>query len=374
MFAPPPLPRTLAASLRDIQAEKPAVRASAVSDLVRHAARDDEARRTAIPLFEKALGDDSPVVRSAAAVALADVRGKEALPALLVAIEDVDAHTRQMAINALGEIGDPRAMPRLRRALTDARPDVRYQAVIAFTRIASAAQTDAKDGFEDVRFALGRALEDDDESVRYIALRLVEEHAEAKVDGVEETARTRRLEPLVPRVVALLEGPVPHVALAAAIALAKLGKPEGRRLILRVIDGTAKRASPDKEDEREAVEMAGALGLREAIPALERRAWGVTRVLRDTCAFHAKIALARMGHERAVGEILRDLGSAKRPVREGAVVAAGRARLAQARETIEKLADVDADLVRAALADIEGKPGSSGRSASESTESTEPDS
>jgi HEAT repeat protein len=250
-----------------------------------------------------------------------------------------------MAINALGEIADVRAVQRLRRALTDTRPDVRYQAVIAFTRIASARGT--QDDRQDIVETLGRALEDDDESVRYIALRLAEEHAEAD--------RSLGLESLVPRVVALLEGPVPHVALAAAIYLSKLGRTEGRMLLLRVIEGTAKRASPDKEDEREAVEIAGALELREAIPALERRAWGVTRVVRDTCAFHAKIALARMGHERAVREILKDLESPRRPVREAAIVTAGRARLSQARATIEKLADVEAELVRIALAEIDGK-------------------
>jgi HEAT repeat protein len=353
MFAPPPLPRTLAASIRDLAADKPSVRASAVSDLARHAARDDETRRTALPHLEKALTDDSPAVRSAAAIALADLRGKEALPALLVAMEDADIHTRQMAINALGEIADVRAIQRLRRALTDERPDVRYQAVIAFTRVAR-----GQDDTSDVVEALDHALEDPDESVRYIALRVAEEMVEASPEKKDGDALRAGFEALVPRVLALLEGPTPHVALAAAIYLAKTGRTEGRDLIQRVIDGTARRASPDKEDEREAVEIAGALGLREAIPALERRAWGVTRVVRDTCAFHAKIALARMGHERAVREILKDLEASKRPVREAAIVAAGRARLAPARPVIEKLGDVDADLVKIALAEIDREPAS----------------
>ena len=55
-----------------------------------------------------------------------------------------------------------------------------------------------------------------------------------------------------------------------------------------------------REDEREAVEIAGTLEMHDLVPDLERRAFGLTRHLRDTCAFHATIALARLGHERAV--------------------------------------------------------------------------
>jgi HEAT repeat protein len=175
--------------------------------------------------------------------------------------------------------------------------------------------------------------------------------AEERVEPVEPVdgdAGGGALAGLAPRAIELLTDPARSVALAAAIYLSKLGREEGTALLLGVVDGSAK-GKPDKEDEREAVEMAGALGLREAIPALERRAWGVMRVARDTCSFHAKIALARMGHERAVKEILDDLASSKRPVREAAVVAAGRAKLTQAKATIEGLADVDADLVRIAL-------------------------
>jgi len=340
MFAPPPLPRTLQASVRDLSSTKPATRASAAADLVRHAASSEETRAMALPLLEKALGDDSAIVRSAVCVALADLRAKEALPALLVAVEDVDVHTRQMAINALGEIGDVRAGPRLRRALTDPRPDVRYQAVIAFTRI-------VREDCEEVVRALARALDDEHESVRYIALRVAEER-------IDEDTHAG-LEPLAARVVPLVADPVPHVALVAAIYLAKVGRSEGHTLLENVVCSTGRygRAGPEKEDEREAVEMAGALGLRETIPALERRAWGALRVVRDTCAFHAKIALARMGHDRAVKEILTDLGSSKRQVREAAVVAAGRARLVQARATIEKLEGrAEPLLVQHALAEL----------------------
>ena len=66
----------------------------------------------------------------------------------------------------------------------------------------------------------------------------------------------------------------------------------------------------------------------------------------------AKIALARMGHPRAVAEILRDLESSRREVLSAAVVAAGRAGLTAARERIRARQDdvADRELVDDALA------------------------
>jgi HEAT repeat protein len=330
MFQPPPLPRTLEASLRDLASERPAVRTSAIRDLARHAARDEAARLRAIPLFERALKDDEHgEVRGAAAVALADVKGNEALATILAAVEDVDAYVRQMALSALGEIGDARAVPRLTRALGDERPEVRYQALIAYARVASA---------EEVASALVRATDDRDRAIRYIALRL----AEDRIGTADE-------DPVRERATALLEDDAPEVRLAAAIHLAKIGDVAGRALLLKVISG----ATPSEpEDEREAVELAGAIGLMEAVPDLERRAWGLARYVKDTCAWSARIALARMGNARAVGEILKDLGSLRRDTRDAAVVAAGRAQLLEARAKIAALGpdEADRDLVREALA------------------------
>jgi hypothetical protein len=108
------------------------------------------------------------------------------------------------------------------------------------------------------------------------------------------------------------------------------------------------------------IELASELDLRAAIPDLERRAWGTRRVLRTilswgagdgtSCAWHARTALARMGHERARAEILADLASWRRETREAAVVAAGRARMGEARLSLENMrGSVDAGLLREAL-------------------------
>ena len=344
MLAPSPLPRNLEAAFRDLASEKASTRVSAIRDVVRHALRADETRTRALPLLEKALrGDPAAAVRSEAAVGLADVRGVEALAGLLVAVEDEDPHVRQMAIAALGEIGDARATQRLERALRDERPEVRYQAVIAYARV-------ERDDGRSVANALARALDDSDEAIRYIAMRVAEEYG---IDG--EPLRDARL---AARAGELIDAPDPALAVVAAIYLARLGESRGRNVVIDII--AERRHTPELEDEQACVELAGELPLREAIPQLERRIWGTRRVLRKflswgagdgaSCAWHARIALARLGHERARAEILADLASWRRETREAAVVAAGRARLGEARGALESLGGtVDDALVREAL-------------------------
>jgi hypothetical protein len=260
----------------------------------------------------------------------------------LVAAFDDEAYVRQMALNALGEIGDARALPRLRRALSDERPEVRYQTIIAFARIADRAEGIDASEVDDILFA---ALDDSDPAIVHIALRVAEERLD---DGRPPDGR------LVARARALVaddSNTSPHVRLVAAILLAKSGDDRGKDLVMRIVRGERiGREAPDKEDERAAVELAGDLG-KEAIPFLERRAYGAMRFVKDTCAFHARIALARLGHERARREILSELASTRREVLEAAIVSAGRARLTEAKDAIERLtsAVADPELTREAL-------------------------
>ena len=350
MLGPPLLPRNLEAAVRDLTSQKPQGRASAVEDLVRHAKTDDAVRTRALPLLVERLKDDHPAVRSAAAVALGDLDATEAVTALLVTVEDDDAHVRQMAINALGEIGDERALPRLRRSLKDARPEVRYQSIIAFARAFDrAGGTDSSE----VDDALFEAASDEDDAIAHIALRVAEERLDGgrALDG-RLLARARAL-------VGPAAGASPHVMLVAAILLAKAGDDRGHELVLRVVKGDKIGGqATDKEDERAAVELAGELGLEAAVGHLERRTWGALRFVRDTCPFHARIALARMGHERARKEILGELGSSRREVLSGAVVSAGRARMTEVRDVIAKLtsAAVDPELTREALLALDTPP------------------
>ncbi len=330
--------------MRDVSSERPEVRVSAIADLVRHARLSDAAHARAVPLLAERLSDPHAAVRSAAAVALGDVGAHEAIPALVVAMEDADGHVREMAINALGEIADSRALPRLRRALRDARPEVRYQAVIAFTHIAERAE-----GLEtsEVDDALFDAVSDPDDAIAHIALRLAEERLDAGHRPDERLlVRARAL-------VSENSEASSSVTLVAAILLAKSGDRRGHPLLLSLVSsGRIHGESAAIEDERAAVELVGQLGLEEATPYLVRRAWGVTRWFRDTCAFHARIALARLGHARARAEILRELRSKRSEVLSGAIVSAGRARMVEARDILEALpaSSVDPELRREALA------------------------
>jgi hypothetical protein len=199
-------------------------------------------------------------------------------------------------------------------------------------------------------------MQDADGAIRYIALRLAEEASQGAFPGCPAVARTAIYE----RAAALMGDPRPDVALAAAILIAKqrgasaddaaIG--QARTLILEIVARHRKPEVP--EDEQEAVELTGELGMKEAMPHLERRAWGLGRFVSETCAWHAKIALARMGHSRAVAEILRDLESTRQGTLSAAVVAAGRARLVSAKDRIvARSKDVaDRQLIDDALAKL----------------------
>lgn len=311
MWLPSQLPRKLAACERDVRSQKADVRASAITDLVAHT-RSAETRERALELIASALADESPRVRARAAIALADGDGgHEHIDALLRAIDDDDDEVRQLAVTALGEIGDERAVTRLTRAAEDERPSMRYQATIALARLKSAG--------DEVRVkTLLRASSDEDFNVRYIAMRLAEEHFATQAPPSEIPERLRL------RAAALLDDDERDVSIAAAIFLGHAGDERAKAVLRRVVRGEL---VAQREDEREAVEIVGVLDMRDVIPDLEKRAFGLKRHVRDTCAFHATIALARMGHARAIEAIRKDMTSRDEKRREAGTIAATRAQL-----------------------------------------------
>jgi len=332
----------------------------AVGDLADHA---DAARGRVIGALERTLRDDAePSVRAAAALALADIRAEEALPALLLAVEDADPYVRQMALAALGEIGDARASGRLRRALEDERPEIRFQAVMAFPRVC-ARREEACD-------ALLRATRDPDPLVCHIALRMIEELGADTADAAQPAGIPVEL---MERARALLDHASPLVRGAAAVLLARGGVETAAAHPVLLEAATGALGGVDREDEAAAIELCGELGLEGARPALERRAFGgVLGLGRDPLFWHARVALARMGHERAAADILRDLRARDRDRRTLAVAAAGRARLGAAREILLSMrgdaqrADPSAlEEALAALSDREdGSPDATGGAAS----------
>lgn len=381
MFGRTLLPRTLEAAIRDISSTKVNIRVDAIREIVPHG---DESRERVVRALEGALRDPAPPVRSAAAVALADLRANEALPSLLIALEDDDANVRQMAITALGEIGDPRATERLRRALSDKRAEIRFQAAIAFPRVC-ASRADALS-------ALVAATHDPDPLVCHIALRMAEELGDDAPDPPAGNAATHSNEPgagendagrrmhgseeddgrgvvhpeLLARARALVDHESATVRIVAAILLARAGEDAGHAILAAVARGDL--VSQDREDEAAAIELCGELGLETSRAGLERRAFGGL-IRRDHFAWHARVALARMGHERAVREIVGELGARDRDRRTLAVAAVGRARIAVAREILEAMrgdeARADQGTVDGALAALlsDDEPSASSREA-----------
>lgn len=364
MFRPPPLPRTLEAALRDAADPKPSVRVDALAELAPHAATD---RARVVAALERALDDTHPPARAIALQVLGAVEAEEVLPAILVRCEDDDAAVRQEAIAALGAIRDERACGKLERALVDGRPEVRFQAVMAYPRVCRARG--------DVVEALVRATGDEDEHVAHIALRMAEELAGARAPlaGVDPEADPEELAvdddaiddddatpadvpaPILERARTLLTHRSPRVRAVAAIVLARAGDPAGHGVLVGVVDGSV--PTPEAEDVAAAIHLAGRLRLTGARRALERRAFGgLLGFGRDATAWHARTALARMDHERATREVLRDVESRDPGRRALAVVAAGQARLQAARPALTRIAGrsgAEATLASRALAALD---------------------
>jgi HEAT repeat protein len=238
-----------------------------------------------------------------------------------------------MALAAVGELGDRRAGERLRRALSDPRPEVRFQAVIAFTRVVP----------DEALQAIDQALDDADASIRYIAVRCAEEYT---------LGHDRSVPPeLVARAETLLGDPDATVRVAAAVLLSRCGQRMGVPLLVEVARGRV--TTREHEDEAAAVELLGELGVTEAVPHLERRAFAILGFGEGRFAWQALVSLARMGHLRARARIMRDLRSWSRDRRTLAVAAAGRAELAEARPIVEAMkgdeARADAGTVALAL-------------------------
>jgi HEAT repeat protein len=324
VFGVDQLPRSFDAALRDVEDKKAAVRVSAVRDLARHAATPEGARATTA-LVTALSADVSAEVRGAAALALADAGARGALAALVDAVQDTHLHVRQMALIALGELGsneDEAVIAAVRDALADDAPALRFQALIACARLDPPSA-------EPVLLA---ATRDADDEVRHVSFRLLEERATtgelAVVPSADVLAVARG---------ALQDG-VLAVRLAAAILLGRAGDRSGAPVLAEAAG--ARSAGLDPEDEQATIVLAGDLELREAIPALERRAFGTLGVGQDPFAYEARIALARLGDARARAAILRGLGAWSRDARTLAVVAAGRARIPEARAAIEAMKGV----------------------------------
>jgi HEAT repeat protein len=336
MFGLRSLPRTLEAALRDLGHAKNETRISALRDLVRLASTEDRSR--ALSALCAVLASDAELhVRAAAALALGDADAQESRDALLAAARTGPVQVREMALAALGEIAepnDPTVLELLEAARADAAPELRFQALIALNRLARS----------ELAERLADASRDLDAEVRQIAFRLAEEQV---ADGITLP------EPMRMRARAALRDDAASVRLAAAILLARVGDSCGSDVIRAVVE--RKDRVPSLEDEQAAIELAGELQISDARPALSRRAFGFFGLFRDPLAWHARVALARLGDPQAKAAILRGLSAFTRDARTIAVAAAGRAQLREAYPILRSMtpAQADPETVAEALAELE---------------------
>lgn len=343
MFGIRSLPRTLEAALRDLGHAKNETRISAIRDLAR--LTETEARARALRALCEVLGSDADLhVRAAAALALGDANAQESRDALIEAARDAPVQVREMAIAALGEISeigdaaDPEILALLEAARLDVAPALRFQALIALNRVAR----------ETLLPRLVDASRDLDAEVRQISFRLAEEQVLTYGATLPESLRQRAR--------ACLRDDAPNVRLAAAILLARVGDAGGADVIRDIVERKERVAS--LEDEQAAIELCGELSISDARPALARRAFGFFGLFRDPLAWHARVALARLGDEQAKAAILRGLAAFTRDARTIAVAAVGRARLREARPILRRMtaAQADPETVAEALAELEAAP------------------
>lgn len=313
MFALSPLPRTLEAALRDAREEKQPIRLSAIRDLVPYARQGESQAAQAL---RERLTDKDQAVRAEAALALSDADSRQSTDALLkAASQDSSVRVRQMAILALGELGQstPQIASVLFQASRSSAAAERFQALLSLHQLL----------IEGSESAILDGMQDPDPALRRLSFRIARAHfADSK--ELPELARSRAR--------AALTDTSRAVRAAAALLLAELGDASGHPIVLEVI---ASRGAADAEDEQAAIELSAELQLKEAIPALRRRAFG--RLIRDPHAYQARIALARLGDQRATTELLRGLSAWTRDARTLAVAAIGRARMRTAREQLLRL-------------------------------------
>jgi hypothetical protein len=317
MLGLPPLPRTLGAALRDIVDSKESVRLSAIRDLVR-LTRVASEREAALAALDRALlRDSSPECRAEAAVALADANASESKDVLLAALDDPSLRVRQMTLLSLGEVantGDAVVIARVRPLLAAPDAALRFQALVALDALCP----------ELAPAAIEAASADSDDEVRTMAFRLAEARFPA---GVSVPT------PLLDAAHAALAGHAPLVRATAALFLAARGDASGTAVLVDLIDGRVRAASA--EEVQAAIDAAVLLKLEPARRALVFRAFGIFGVRSDPIAWHACVALAKLGDERARAAILKGLDAWTHQARTFAVVAAGEAGIAEARSQIE---------------------------------------
>jgi len=254
------------AALAKLADKNPLVRRQGVDELVR--LRDPKG----LPSIVKALSDEAPAVRAAAADGVGQLHLSEASKKLSELLTgDPDQQVRQSAAISMTYLGDPSTEDALLKALKDPAPGVRYASIRTLgslrshkavpllaealkdpdanmKRVAAAAlgMTGDKDGVA----GLSAALSDPDAGVRLEIVKALGSIGDrSAVDALK----------------ARIEDDSPDVRLQSALALGRMGDASGAALGFELLK------SPDASLRQQAAGILGMVGDKDkALPALEK--------------------------------------------------------------------------------------------------------
>lgn len=337
MFNLPLLPRNLEACERDLKNPDRRVRLSVISDLTKNA--PDAERSLRVDLLILALSDADHEVRRQTLVALADLSATRARSRVLGLLADPEIRVRQMAVMCLGEIserGDLEVEGRLTALLSAGDASIRYQALLAYS------QLDPTGASDDVL----KALSDSDVEVRELALRIVDEVILAAGLSMPQKMKDALVRSCTDR--------DPGVRLVAQVLLGELGIAAPREMILDVVAGRFRVREP--RDEQSCIELAGTLGIAEAIPHLLRRGFGRWGMSFDPFRWTALASLCRLNNDRAFKKLNKALSSRSYMDRTMAVQSLGESQSPEATSLLLPLQGkskvVDQEVLAAALLNL----------------------
>ncbi len=338
-FGPSLLVRRLEAALRDIQSSKVHVRRAAARDLAQHI--DSPARSRAVSHLERLVAEDADIeVRVQGLLALADGGAVESVGLLINLARTGVPRIRQMALLALGELAEPGATEAVEVALEAVEsplPGLRYQGLVTLKSLQR-------------EQALGQIISrtaDDDSEVRWVAVRLIDELCFQGSESTSATAvldarDTRKLQPL-------LVDQDQRVAVAATLLLSQMGVASAIDKLATLLSKAAYKLEP--QDEEAAIDLIGQLGLSQAKPELEKRAWRL--LWEGPSTWPARVALGQLGDRRARQFILQSLNSNSPLKCARAIEATGKIGLEEGRARLQQLlanpSGYDTETIRTAL-------------------------
>lgn len=334
MFKLPPLPRTIAACEVDLLSEDVQIRKAVTIDLARFSDEAERPRR--VTLLVQALSDQNSDVRRQALLSLADLGAGEAIAAILPLLSDVEIKVRQIAVLALGEVAgadDSEVLGRLALLLRAGDASIRYQALLARSQLAPG----------DIAQDIVQGLSDQDPEIRELAIRLADEVLLEKNQQISPELRE-----LIIRACQDREN---RVRIVAQVFAGAQGWETPRDMILQIAAGKVRVREP--RDEQEAIRLCGLLALKESLPSLNRRAYGLIGLSLDPFRWAALGALARFGDSKAIERLGKSLGSRRLTERAFAVEELGRSGQEAARSLLLPLRGqgqlVDPEILEKAL-------------------------